>query len=171
MKIDGTICGDRLYLRSYDKNEVSFVSEMWFDKENGKYLSDPTSEFIDDVFRNALDEIQDIDDGYYFVACLNSGEKIGSASAFPNEDKTEYDIGYCIHKKFWRNGYGTEMVQILLGWIQKQGAKSVSAEVAVQNKGSRRLLEKLGFVVKKETEFKKYNMDISYKSYIYRKYF
>ena len=169
MKIPEIIHGKRIYLRSYDKNDVSFVSGMWFDEENGKYLSDPTLDFIDDVFQSALDNIQDSEDGFYFVVCLDSGERIGSASTFPNEDKTEYDIGYCIHKDFWKNGYGTEAVSVLVDWIRSKGAKSVTAEAAIENKGSCRLLEKLGFAVKEETEFSKYHMDIKYKSYIYRK--
>lgn len=169
MKIPDIIYGDRIFLRSYDKSDVAFVSKMWFDSENGKYLSDPTPEFIDDVFQNVLDTIQDSDDGFYFVVCLNSGERIGSASTFPNDDKTEYDIGYCIHKDFWKKGYGTEAVSVLLDWIRCKGAKSVTAEAAIDNKGSCRLLEKLGFTVKEETEFSKYHMDIRYKSYIYQK--
>lgn len=169
MKIPETIQGNRIYLRSYDNNDVSFVSSMWFDEENGKYLSDPTQEFIDDAFQKALDNIQDVDDGFYFIISLNSGKKIGSISTFPDESGQEYDIGYCIHKDYWKKGYGSEAVTILLEWIKEKGAKTVTAEVAAENTASRRLLEKLGFIVRKETEFKKYHMDITYKSYIYYK--
>lgn len=171
MKITDVIYGNRLYIRSYDNSDIDFVSKMWFDEENGRYLSDPTFEYIDEKFQKAVDGIQDCESGYYFVACLKTGEKIGSASAFPDEDNLNYDIGYCIHKDYWKNGFGTEAVNALLEWIQKKGAKSVTAEVAVENMGSRRLLEKLGFTIKEETEFKKYNMDITYKSYVYQKFF
>lgn len=169
MKIPDIICGKRIYLRSYDKSDISFVSSMWFDEENGKFLSDPTPEFIDDVFQKALDNIQDSLDGFYFIICLDSGEKIGSISTFPDEKGEEYDLGYCIHKDYWKNGFGSEAVDVLLQWIKDRGGKNVTAEVAAENSASRRLLEKLGFTVRKETEFKKYHMDITYKSYIYCK--
>ena len=169
MKIPETIQGNRIYLRSYDKNDVSFVSSMWFEEENGKYLSDPTPEFIDDAFQKEFDNIQDVDDGFYFIISLNSGGKIGSISTFPDENGEEFDIGYCIHKDYWKNGFGSEAVGVLLQWIKERGAKTVTAEVAAENTASRRLFEKLGFIVRKETEFKKYHMDISFDSYIYEK--
>ena len=171
MKISEVIHTERLYIRSYDNSDIDFVSKMWFDKENGKYLSDPTPEYIDEKFQKAVDNIQDTVGGYYFIVCLNSGEKIGSVSTFPDENGENYDIGYCIHKDYWKNGYGTEAVSALIEWIKEKGAKSVTAEAAIENKGSCRLLEKLGFKVIEETEFKKYNMGIVYKSYVFRKDF
>ena len=169
MKIDEKIYGERIFIRSYDKSDVSFVSGMWFDKENGKYLSDPTPEYIDDVFQKAFDDIEYCADGFYFIICLNSGERIGSVSTFPNENNSQYDLGYCIHKDFWKKGFGTEAVLLLMEWIKQRGCKIVTAEVACDNIASRKLLENLGFKVREKTSFKKYNMDISFDSYIYEK--
>ena len=171
MKIPEVIKSERLCIRSYDNADIDFVSKMWFDEENGRYLSDPTFEYIDERFQKAVDELQYSETGYYFVVCLNSGEKIGSVSAFPDENGDNYDIGYCIHKDYWKNGFGTEAVGALLDWIERRGAKSVTAEAAIENIGSCKLLEKLGFSIKEEAEFKKYNMDIKYKSYVYHKFF
>ena len=54
-------------------------------------------------------------------------------------------------------------------WIKQRGCKIVTAEVACDNIASRKLLENLGFKVREKTSFKKYNMDISFDSYIYEK--
>ena len=44
---------------------------------------------------------------------IADGERIGSCCAFPNDDGSIIDVGYCINKKFWRNGYASEAVDKL----------------------------------------------------------
>ena len=170
MKIDQIIYGKRICLRDYTESDLEFLSDMWFDEENGKYLSDPTKEYIDPTFQKALDTLGDSKYGYYLVIELtDTKERIGSACMFPDEDKKIYDIGYCIHKDKWNQGYGSEAIAMLLEWLKVKGANKVTAEVAVDNVPSNRLLRKFGFEVEKETCFKKYNMDIQFDSYIYAK--
>lgn len=66
-------------------------------------------------------------------------------------------------------GYGTETVGLLLDWIKAHGGKAVTCEVAADNAVSNALVQKMGFSVCKNAEFKKWNMDIRFKSYIYRR--
>lgn len=91
-----------------------------------------------------------------------------SAAIFPDKEGAVYDIGYCIHKEYWRQGYGTEAVLLLMDWVHRHGGREITAEVAQENFASNLLLKKLGFEIKKESEFQKYKMKICYKSYIYR---
>ena len=168
MKLDNRLIADRIIIRNYEIDDKDFCTGMWFDKENGKYLSDPTEEYIDEVFQNAVDSLQDSKYGYYFVIeSITDGERIGSCCAFPNDDGSIIDIGYCINKKFWRNGYATEAVSKLIKWASGQSFKAITAEVAKENNASCGLMKKLGFNVKEETSFKKYNMDITYDSYVF----
>lgn len=143
---------------------------MWFDEENGKYLSDPTSEYVDETFQKALDTLGKSKYGYYLVIELaDTKERIGSACMFPDEDKKVYDIGYCIHKSKWRQGFGSETIALMLEWLKANCAEKVTAEVAQDNIPSNILLRKFGFEVEKKTEFRKYNMDVRFDSYIYAK--
>jgi len=170
MKIPRPLAGKEVLVRNYAAADMDFVTGMWFDEENGRYMSDPMEGFADDAYRKSLAGMQDDETGYYFVVeRTGTGERIGSACAFPDAAGEVYDIGYCIHKAHWRNGYGSEAVSLLLQWLKGAGASAVTAEVAVDNAASCALLTKLGFAVWKHTEFKKYHMDIRYKSYIYRK--
>lgn len=173
MKIEGKLLGTKIALRSYRKSDLEFVSGMWFDRENGKYLSDPEKEYFDEKFQRAVDEMADSSCGYYFVAeKLETGELLGSCCAFPDydsENRLIFDIGYCVHKLYWRQGYGGEIVLVLLDWIRSAGGVLVTAEVAKENTPSVELLKKSGFKVIKEGIFKKYNMNISYESYIFGK--
>ncbi len=70
MKIEGKLLGEKTALRSYRKSDLDFVSGIWFDGENGKYLSDPEKEFIDEKFQRAVDGLEDSPLGFYFVAEL-----------------------------------------------------------------------------------------------------
>ncbi|MBD5162668.1 MAG: GNAT family N-acetyltransferase [Oscillibacter sp.] len=168
MKLKQPLLGERIVIRDYTPEDLAFSTDMWFDPENGKYLSDPTREYVDEVFQRALDGLQDSKDGYYLIAELRSGgERIGTCCAFP--DKDVYDIGYCIHKSRWKQGFGTEVVNLLMSWVRDQGGTAVTAEAAEENRASCALLEKCGFAVVRESSFKKYHMDVSFDSFIYEK--
>lgn len=168
MKLESPLLGERIAIRDYTPGDLNFSTDMWFDPENGRYLSDPTAEYVDEVYQRALDGLQDSKDGYYLIVELrSSGERIGTCCVFP--DKGAYDIGYCIHKSRWRQGFGTELVNLLISWVREQGGLAVTAEAARENLSSCALLEKCGFTVKKEASFKKYNMDVRFDSLIYEK--
>lgn len=170
MKLEQSIQGKRIRLRDYAKADLTFMTEMWFDEENGKYLSDPAKDYVDEIYQNALNTLEESAYGYYLVIELtDTGERIGSACMFPDESRQVFDIGYCIHKSRWNQGYGSESVELLCKWLQENGATKVTAEVATENAASNRLLRKLGFVIEKESEFKKHNMDVRFDSYIYVK--
>lgn len=169
MKLDTPLTGDRIILRNYQSSDLTFITDMWFDEQNGKYMSDPTREYVTDAYQSILDDLENSDDGYYLVAELaNEGVPIASAGIFPTEDGL-YDIGYCVHQSKWRQGYGSEIVALLLDWLDRHGAKKVMAEVAVDNLPSNLLLQKFGFAVEKKSTFRKYNMNVQFDSYIYAK--
>lgn len=55
MRIDNVLIGQRIIIRNYEKSDLDFLTGMWFDEENGKYMSDPTAEYVDEIFQKALD--------------------------------------------------------------------------------------------------------------------
>lgn len=169
MKLICPLTGDRIVIRNYKKSDLPFLTGMWFDEENGKYMSDPTEEYVTDVYQSILDDLENSEDGYYLIAELaNECVPIGSAGIFPTGAGV-YDIGYCVHKSKWKQGFGCEIVTLLLEWLRNNGAKKVMAEVAIDNIPSNLLLQKFGFTVEKKSSFKKYNMNVCFDSYIYAK--
>lgn len=169
MQIEQPLRGSRLTIRSYCKQDFPFVTELWFAPEQNRFLSDPTPPFIDGPYRQALEQMAETNNGYYFVVERTaSRQPIGTCCAFPDQSRAVWDIGYCIHHAFWRQGCGTELVSLLLSWIRQQGGQAVTAEVAVENAASNALLRKLGFQVERESEFGKYHMDVRFRSCIYR---
>lgn len=170
MRIEKQMTGSRLLIRNYEPSDLAFSTDMWFDEENGKYLSDPLRDYIDETYRKALDGLQDSTTGYYLILqSRTSGDLIGTFCVFPDDERITYDIGYCIHKKYWRQGYAAEAIALVEDWVARQNGRRITAEVAVENRASRALLEKCGFEIAEEAAFRKYNMDICYKSYIYQR--
>ena len=168
MLIEKPLSASRITIRNYQSADLPFFTAMWFDEENGKYLSDPTQEYVDSVYQAALDDLEDNPNGYYLTVVLNaSGQIIGSCCIFPENKNGSFDIGYCIHKNYWGKGFGKELISLLIEWIQEHGGIEITAEVAKENIASNKLLINAGFNAVRESKFKKYNMDIDYESFIY----
>lgn len=169
MKIEGTLSSPRITVRNYRRADLPLLTTMWFDAENGKYMSDPTKEYVDDRYQTVLDKLEDNPDGYYLTLVLSGSEEIiGSCFIFPDDSKKSFDIAYCIHKNYWRQGYGTERIPLIIDWVYNHGGIEITAEVAKENIASNSLLRKNGFEIIREARFKKYNMDIYFDSYLYR---
>ena len=76
-----------------------------------------------------------------------------------HEDNGIYDLGYCFHSDYHGKGYASEACRAVMEYIKKTGAvKAFSSGTALKNIPSRRLLEKLGFVLTK-TENISFNKD------------
>ncbi|MDD4295632.1 MAG: GNAT family protein [Ruminiclostridium sp.] len=168
MRLTYPIFDEHIIIRNYETDDLFFSTNMWFDDENGKYLSDPTAEYVDETYQKVLDGLADSPHGYYLIIERRKDNvKIGTCCAFPDAEKKVFDIGYCIEKNYWRQGFASTALKLLIEYIRSIGGERIIAEVAVENTASCSLLQKFGFEIEKEAEFKKYNMDACYKSYIY----
>ena len=162
------LIGTNIYIRNYEPADKDFCTSMWLDEENGRYLSDPTKEFADDDYRQAVDNMYNSPDGYYFIVNrICDDRRIGTCCAFPDETRQAIDIGYCIQQSYWRQGYATELLKKIIEWAQAQNFTTITAEAAKDNIASCELLKKLGFRIKAASSFKKYHMNTEFKSYIF----
>ena len=167
MKLKTPIETPRLLLRSYRFADRDFSISLWCDAENGRYMSDPLFENLDDRYLAYFDEMEDDPDGYYLIAQNKAtGEPVGTCCIFPETDA--FDIGYCIRKDLWKTGLGSELIVGMLDWIKAAGGTAVTAEVADENLASCALLKKFGFVPTTATRFKKRGEDRYFHSHIYR---
>src|SRR5206468_11600108 len=74
-------------------------------------------------------------------AIVVDGTVVGDIVGWIEEDRRE--VGYWIGRESWGRGYATEALRLLLGEVPD---RPVFARAAVHNAGSRRVLEKCGFV-------------------------
>jgi len=158
----------RLLIRSYTAQDRGFCFSLWCDAENGKYMSDPSLAHVDDTYLAALDGMAAEETGCYLVAELKADRSpAATCCAFPGEDGN-WDIGYCLHRSLWRQGYGTELLTAVLAWLKQNGAKTVTAEIADENAASRALAARLGFAPVRESSFKKWGEDTRFPARIYQ---
>jgi len=145
-----------LLIKSTKKADTDFCIDIWSDNEMGKYLSDPPRDKAGDSYIEWKEEVEIYDGCYYFVAMSKETENcIGTCSAAPIKESNCWDIGYAVHKSYWRQNDGAEMIKGLIDFCYNNGARKITADVAVQNLGSNAVLRKLGFYIEKEGTFKK----------------
>lgn len=75
MKLNEPLVGQRIVIRNYQKSDLDFITCMWFDEGNGKYMSDPTREYVTDAYQSILDDLENSDDGYHLIAEMKNGGK------------------------------------------------------------------------------------------------
>lgn len=163
------IITERLIIRSTREEDGPLCLSIWLDDEMGKYLADPPRKKAGEAYLNFAKDI-DKDEGWYpFVAfSKETGDFVGTCSIVPMNDPQHWDLGYCVRKNYWRQGYATEMIKALIDFGNQNGGRKFTAAVAKENDGSNAVLKKLSFLVEKEGTFKKQGTDIVYDEYIYR---
>ncbi len=65
MLIEKSLTSSRITVRNYQKSDLPYLTAMWFDEVNGKYMSDPTVEYVDSDFQKALGCLENNPDGYF----------------------------------------------------------------------------------------------------------
>ena len=76
---------------------------------------------------------------------LVDGEVAGDIGSWPEE--ADRNVGYWIGRDFWGRGVATAALR---AFLELETTRPLTAHVAVHNLGSRRVLEKCGFVVVRE---------------------
>lgn len=161
---------ERLILRPTREADGPACLSIWLDDEMGRYLADPPRDKASEGYLNFAVGIEE-DDGWYPMVAIHreTGAFVGTCSVVPTEDGACWDLGYCIHRDYWRSGYATEMVSRLIEEGRKRGARAFTAVVAKENAASNALCRKLGFTVwKDDGSFAKSGTDIVYAEYVYR---
>lgn len=146
----------RLYLRGFTKEDARFAISIWNDPEMGQYLADPALGEIDPEYLKEIEGLGENEKCCYLISeSKQDGQKIGTCSFIPDKDGLVYDIAYCVHKNYWRRGYATEMVQGMVEYARRSGAKKITVVVDKENAGSNAVVRKLGFTVAGESAYRK----------------
>jgi len=163
-----TIETKSLYLRGFQKDDAVFAISIWNDPEMGEYLPDEIMEEIDPAYLKEIEGLSEDSECCYMIAEFkDTHERVGTCSFIPGEGGKVYDIAYCVHKKYWRNGYGTEIAKGMVDYAARHGARKVTVRVNKDNAASNAIVRKLGFEVVGEKHYKKRGTELEFGDYLY----
>jgi RimJ/RimL family protein N-acetyltransferase len=78
------------------------------------------------------------------VWAMEYGNELIGICAFLKNDQKEEEIGYRLREQFWQKGFGTEIAKGLIDFgFQELNMEKITADVAIQNLNSIKILEKL----------------------------
>ena len=147
---------ERLLYRKFTGDDFSMVLDWLGNSENIQYRrGEPRSEdqvrdYINWAISNA--EAEECTNYEYAVVLKTSHLLIGSATLMNLPQEPE--IGWTLHRNFWRQGYGTEMGQALLRLgFDALNLRRMIAGCNAENQGSYKIMEAIG--MRREARFVK----------------
>lgn len=138
---------ERLILRKLMKSDFAAVHSYASCAENTNYMlwgpnsEEQTSAFID----KAIAEAEEVScmNYHYAVEMKDTGVLIGACSMEISNDEAE--IGWILHRDYWKQGFGTEMSKELLRFgFEEMNLHRIVAYCDSDNVGSYRMMEKIG---------------------------
>ncbi len=140
----------RLRFRELKMDDAKRLYEVYSDKEAMKFRGSKPMETLEDAkefIRNQRLVNQELVTVRQGVESLKEAELIGSIMyRFNRVKKNECEIGYSIGRKFWGQGFGNEIVKLMVETLKKN--TEIENVIAWSNKAnipSIKILEKNGF--------------------------
>ena len=139
----------RLTLRKIETTDADMMFKNWSgDDEVSRYMRWPTHKNADETretIQNWFEGYQS-NNRYHWGICLRDGQMIGSVGVIMT---AEYDfkaeIGYCIGRNWWGQGYTSEAVKAVLDYMfQNTDIERIEAYHSGQNPASGRVMAKAG---------------------------
>ncbi len=146
---------NRLGLRLLEENDISTVSKLESDPGILTYFHPKdvlTREQIESKLRKFILVYEEEKLPWLLIFDLDSNKYVGRIG-FWRYTTGEIEFGFALHKDFWGQGYGTEVVSAVLEWSKENiHSNNIIAVVTIDNTASSRVLEKCGMEIYK-TDF------------------
>ena len=89
----------------------------------------------------------------YGMERKSDGRLVGSIGAFYHEESGRYEVGYCLERALWGQGYMTEALARLVRFLtEEEHILRFSCSHSPENPASGRVMQKCGFVFQNKTE-------------------
>lgn len=132
---------ERLMLRPITMDDFDAVHSWAGNPENVRYMSwgPNTAEQTRD-YLNAAKPGED-----FAVVLKDSNTVIGSCGVYPDDANDTGEIGWTLHQRHWKQGYGTELAGELIRYaFEELKLRRLYAQCASANYGSYRVMERNG---------------------------
>lgn len=138
----------RLVLRPVTMGELESACAYALDLENTKYmmyLPYASMEETAQAIRRAEAEWAKEKPAFCEFAIWKDGAHIGGITMYFVEEPARAELGWVLHRDYWRNGYVTEAALALMEYARENwGIRCVFACCDEENAASYRVMEKLG---------------------------
>lgn len=140
---------ERLLLREITEADAEFILELlnepgWIQNigDRGVRTIDGARAYIADRFRAGYERFGF---GLYLVELKESGAPAGMCGLVKRDSLEDVDIGFAFLERFWSKGYAVESASAVMDYAQSAlGLKRIVAIVSPGNRGSIKVLEKIG---------------------------
>lgn len=138
----------RLTLAPLGPQYLDAVYAYASDLENTRYmvfLPVESREEAAEFLCRAQEEWAKEEPGFYEFALLFAGRQVGAVSLYLNEERTEGEAGWILHKDYWGRGFALEAAEALFSFATEAlHLRKITAHCDTENTSSRRVMEKLG---------------------------
>lgn len=139
---------ERLVLRPHGIKYLHSTHEYATDLETTKHmvwLPNDTIEETAEFLRKSDAEWAKEVPSYYEFSIIFEGKHVGAVSIYLNEERTEAEFGWILHKDYWHQGIATEAAKALLEYgVNELDLHHFIAHCDSENIGSYKVMEKLG---------------------------
>jgi RimJ/RimL family protein N-acetyltransferase len=147
---------ERLLIRRFTPEDLPRLIEMRSDPEVNIYLGGTklqNPEAITKRMQVYIDCYEKFGFGVCAMIWKETGETIGWSGLMPLGDTGEIEVGYGMIKEFWGRGIGLECAKAWLDYgFREKKLERIVAVAYPENKGSWRIMEKLGMKYEKNAE-------------------
>ena len=162
---------ERLVIRSFVPEDAEAAFRWCGDPAVNTYMIYPLYHRAEDV--RAWLESRDLDDPDSYdeaIVLKSTGELIGSGGMVYHPERNAWEIGYNLRADQWGHGYVVEYLTALMDEIRKvRSVEAIDGVFAAENYKSRRVMEKLGMVWVRDTQFEKLDGSRTYEAKYYRR--
>lgn len=154
------LASERLIYRKFTLEDLPVFADWHGNLENNKYrISEPRSEAETRSYLTFLiDKAEEEDCTYFGYAAVLKETRtlIGAGFLYHLPEKPNFpdspEVGWELHRDYWRQGYGTEIGKTLLRLgFDTMGLRRITTCCNARNIGSYRIMEKIG--MRREAHF------------------
>ena len=145
---------NRLILRQFSTEDAEFILELVNEPSFIQNIGDRGVRTLDDarayILRVAVASYEKNGFGLYVVELKDSRQAIGMCGLIKRDGLEYVDIGYAFLPRFWSKGYAVEAALAVKDYARDViGLKRLVAITDPENRGSIRVLEKIGLKYEK----------------------
>lgn len=140
---------ERLLLREITETDAGFILELLNEPGWIQNIGDRGVRTIEDARLYIADKLAASyarnGFGLYLVELKETGASAGMCGLVKRDSLEDVDIGFAFLERFWARGYAFESAAAIMDYAQnKVGLKRIVAIVSPDNRGSIKVLEKIG---------------------------